>query len=246
VQLDKVAERWYERLRALVENMYEPLAICLAKQGRHNEAVRLCLEAAESDPSERPVVTLTSVLLIGKPSDEDFSRAEPILAQALEKYKDNSALLSAVASVRFVQGRLEEAGAIFERVLQANPNDFLALNNLAATLGELPDRRADAMRYIERAIQIAGPRANLLDTKGTILVRDGKASQASPLLEEAASSPRSDPRYHLHLAEAYFRLGDLPKARASFNQARDSDLTSQVLTKADVKVIGELQKTLLP
>ena len=49
-----------------------------------------------------------------------------------------------------------------------------------------------------------------------------------------------------HLAEAYLRTGNLPKARVSFNQARDSDVTSQILTKADTKAIRELEKTLLP
>ena len=54
VQLHQIAGRWYKRLQKLVENTYQPLAVSLARQGHYNQAVQLCVEAAESDHSEQP------------------------------------------------------------------------------------------------------------------------------------------------------------------------------------------------
>jgi Tfp pilus assembly protein PilF len=222
------------------------LAISLARQGRPAEAVRLCVDAAKADQSLQPALTVASALTAGKPGKDDHARAEPILARAIQQHKDDATLLAAVATVRLVQGRTEEAIAMFKDVLRLAPNDVVALNNLASILGDLPDRRAEALETVEQAIRIAGPRANLLDTKGTILARDGKAAQARPLLEKAVSASRSDPRYHLHLAEAYLQLGEREKAKASFSRARDTNLTSQILTPSDEKAIEELQKTMVP
>ncbi|MCX7424304.1 MAG: tetratricopeptide repeat protein [Planctomycetia bacterium] len=246
VGLHQVAARWYQRVRELDDSVYQPLAISLARQGRPAEAVRLCVDAAKADQSLQPALTVASALTAGKPGKDDHALAEPILALALQQHKDDATLLAAVATVRLVQGRTEEAIAMFKDVLRLAPNDVVALNNLASILGDLPDRRAEALETVERAIRIAGPRPNLLDTKGTILARDGKAAQARPLLEKAVSTSRSDPRYHLHLAEAYLQLGEREKAKASFSRARDTNLTSQILTPSDEKAIEELQKTMVP
>jgi tetratricopeptide (TPR) repeat protein len=246
VKLHPATARWFQRVRELDANAYHPLAVSLAQQGKTTEAVQLCVDAAKSDKSVRTALTVASVLMVGKPGKDDFALAEPILARAIQEHKDDGQLLSTVATVRVVEGKTEDAAAMFEEVLRLDPSDVVALNNLASVLGELPDRRAEALRAVEQAIIIAGPAPNLLDTKGTTLVRDGKAAEARPLLEKAASSPRSDPRYHLHLAEAYLRLGEREKATASFTRARDTHLASQVLTPTDQKAIEELQKAAAP
>jgi Flp pilus assembly protein TadD len=77
-------------------------------------------------------------------------------------------------------------------------------------------------------------------------VRAGRAPEAQTLLEQATTRARPDPRYQLHLAEAYLRSGDVPKARASFNQARDADLMSYILTRSDHQAIEALSQTPAP
>jgi Flp pilus assembly protein TadD len=116
------------------------------------------------------------------------------------------------------------------------------LNNLATLLAEQPDKRQEALRYIDRAIGIIGPQAGLLDTKGMVLVFEGKPDEAVPLLEEAAATPQADPRYQFHLAVAYDRAGETEKARAALAIARKGNLTSQLLTPLDRQMLGELEK----
>ncbi len=238
------AERWYRRLLALQPGRFESLAVVLAQQGRAGKAIELCRNAAQSDHTARPAVTLALALLAGKPSAEDFRLAEPVLTEAAADHKDDVELLSAVASVRVVQQRLDEAVGMFRQVLALKPADVGTLNNLATLLAEQPDKRQEALEYVDRAIQIAGPQPGLLDTKGMILVFQKKPDEAVPLLEEAAAGPQSDPRYHFHLAVAYDRAGEAGKARAALLAARKGNLTQSVLTPSDREMLAALEKKL--
>ena len=242
------AERWYCHLMELAPQRYEPLASVLAQQGRMREAIELCQKAAESDGSARPALALTAVLLLGKPTAEDSQLAEPMLTKAAADHKGNLDLLSNLAGVRVVQRRIEEATELYEKVLKQRQTHVPTLNNLATLLAEQPDpeKRRKALRYIEEAIRIVGPQPGLLDTKGMILVFEGKPDEAVPLLREAAVTPRSDPRYHFHLAVAYDRIGEAEEARAALATARKGDLTRQVLTPLDRQMLADLEKKFSP
>jgi tetratricopeptide (TPR) repeat protein len=238
----KAAERWYRRLVAMQPKRYPSLVGSLAQQGRMKEALDLCHEAAKTDASALPAITAAAALLAGKPSAEDFARAEPLLSKAAADHKDDASLLSALASVRVVQQRLDEATGIFRQALALKPDDVAALNNLATLLAESPEHRKEALQHIDQAIEIAGPQPGFLDTKGMILVFENKPADAVPLLEQAAASPLADPRYHFHLAVAYDRAGQAEKARAAFHTARKNRLDRQILTPKDQMLLTELEK----
>lgn len=244
VEQHQAAERWYRRLAKLLPERYESLAMSLARQGRHSEAIELCVEAAKSDSSPRPAVVLASVLMIGKPTDEVFEQAKPLLDKAAEAHKDNAGLLASLANVRIIQQQTDDAVQLYRQVLKLRPKDVLALNNLATLLSEQSNTRKEALQYVDQAIQIAGPQAPLLDTKGTILVYGGQADQAIQWLEEAASALKPDPRYHLHLAVAYLQLGEDKKARNAFRNAILGDLTDEILTPTDERYLSELKQKL--
>jgi tetratricopeptide (TPR) repeat protein len=236
------AERWYRRLHALQPESYPLLAGALARAGRMKEAVELCADAAKSNPSALPAITVAVSLMAGKPSADDFKLAEPLLEKAAADHKDDPGLLSALAGVRVVQKRIDEAAGLYRRALELKPDDLATLNNLATLLSEQSEQREEAIRLIERAIEIAGPQPQFLDTKGTILMSENKPDDAIPLLEQAAASPLADPRYHFHLAAAYDRAGRTDQARTAFNTALKNHLLRQILTPSDQSLLAELQK----
>lgn len=240
------AERWYRRLVELAPERYEPLAVALARQGRMREAIELCQKAAQSDDSARPALGLATVLMLGKPTADDFQLAEATLTKAVANHKDDVDLLYALANVRVVQHKADEAVQLYQQILALKPMHVATLNNLATLLGEQPGKGRQALQYIELAIQVVGPQPGLLDTKGMILVFDEKAGEAVPLLEQAAAAPRSDPRYHFHLAVAYDRTGQAEKARAALSAARKGELTRQVLTSLDQQMLADLEKKFNP
>ncbi len=242
VDQPKAAERWFRRLAALMPERYEPLAGALAKQGRIGEAIELCAAAAKSDDSTRPALALVTVLLAGKPTEANLQAAAPLLEKAAADHPDDADLLSGLAALRVVEQRLDEAAELYRRILKQKPADVGALNNLATLLGEQPDKRAEAIACIDRALGIAGPQPRLLDTKGTILLFEKKAAEAVPLLEEAATAADADPRYRFHLAAAYDAAGETEKARNALRAAREKHLNRQVLTPLDQKMLADLEK----
>ena len=156
-------------------------------------------------------------------------------------HKDDAALLNSVATVRVAQKRTEEACALLRQIVESWPKDILALNNLATLLAEQRGKENEALEYIDQAIRIVGPQPGLLDTKGTALLLLGKPKEAAELLGLAAASRDADPRYFLHLAVAYERLGETGKAREAFARARHGDLAGYVLTETDRRLLTELE-----
>lgn len=242
----ELAQRWYDQLRQLAPDQYAPLAMSLARQEQLDDAIQLCLEAAEGGSSSRPAQTLASVLLEGEPTEEQVARAAPLLKKAAEEHPENPRLKTAVAAVWVDQDRPAEAIKLYEMMIQEQPENVVALNNLATCLGEIEGRGDEALEYIDRAIRIAGPRPMLLDTKGTILLARDEVDEAVRLLEQATDGADPDPRYRLHLAEAYRRVGQKEKARQSLQNALQGHLHRYVLTATDARLLRDLEQNLQP
>ncbi len=242
LELYSAAERWYRRLQKLLR----PLALSLAKQGRIQEALALCLKAAESNRSPEPALTMVAVLSSSAATPQDFELAERFLKNALNAHKDQPDLLYCLAGIRVLQDRPAEAIDFYRQVRKLRPNSIGVLNNLATLLAERPDpqNRSEALDCIDQAIDLAGPQPGLLDTKGMALYYDGKAEQAVKLLQTACDDPNPDPRYLFHLAVVRARLNQLDKARAALRKARDADLEHQVLTKKDLQLLADLERQL--
>jgi tetratricopeptide (TPR) repeat protein len=246
VELHQAAERWYRRLVGLSPEGYGPLVASLARQNRFPEAIDLCVQAAKSDDSPRPAITLAAALAAGQPTKEHSALADPFLARTLEKHKTDAALLLSLANVRVVQQRAKEAIELYRQVVGLRPKDVVALNNLATLLGEQPGKGPqEGLAYVDQAIQIAGPQPLLLDTKAMILFHEGKFQEAARLLETAtASAPQADPRWHFHLAAAYLRLNKTKEARQAMKTAQAGKLESLLLTEADRRLLAELKDKL--
>ncbi len=246
IERPHAAEQWYRRLLETDPGRYGELALLLARQGKMQQAINICLKAAKSDRSARPAIVLASVLAAGRPAEEDFRLAEDLLSEAIQKHNKNAELLFHLGNVRFIQQRTKEAEELYQRVLDLDEDNVYALNNLAALLSEQPDRREEALKYVDQAIQIAGKSDNLLDTKGMILVYDGKPDLGLECLEEAASAADADPRYHLHLTVAYDQLAEADKARDALKDALDGGLARKPLTRLDQEALVDRLARLVP
>ncbi|MCC6127015.1 MAG: tetratricopeptide repeat protein [Pirellulales bacterium] len=244
VQLHADAERWYRRAMEKSSDHYRLLAQSLARQGRHAEALRLCEDAAAKDPAPQPFLIAALMMLEGRPSAQDYERANAFLAKAAETYRDQPELLNVLAALRIQESRMEEAESLLRRVVELRPRDVQALNNLATVLAEQPGKLSEGKLLLERAMAQVGPQAGLLDLQGVILIAEDKPGEAIPLFEEACAAPQIDPRYCFHGAVAYQRAGDLEKAREALKRARSLDLERQILTPGDKKLLAELEGAL--
>jgi putative PEP-CTERM system TPR-repeat lipoprotein len=77
----------------------------------------------------------------------------------------------------------KKAGAQYQALLSVEPNNVVALNNLAWIGAETGD--AKAIAYAERAAKLAPQSASVLDTLGTLLVKQGETSRGFEYLSKA-------------------------------------------------------------
>jgi Tfp pilus assembly protein PilF len=242
--LDREAEAAYRQAVGLEPGNLPVLAMWLAQHGKASEAIQSCLAAANADATSQTARTLSSILHLAPISDELRTATEVVLARALERHPQDGQLVFDVATLRLFRGENDEALRLLRRALELEPNHVHAMNNLAILLSGQPQGHAEAIRYIDRAISLAGFDPELLDSKGWILLRHGDAAAAEALLRDAVSAPPGDSRHHFHLALAYHTLGRLDEARKSFQKATDGKLSVNLLTPEELSRLHSLQQAL--
>jgi tetratricopeptide (TPR) repeat protein len=238
------AESWYRLLSEADPQHFPLLVMAIARQGRLDDAVTLCQETAEKDRGPRPAIALAAALTESSGAFTRGSQADQLFADALKRFGSDIRLLYAIGVLRTIQHRRLEAETAFKDILNLNPNHVASMNNLALVLGEDPKYRKQALKYIERAIEINGLETGLLDTKGALLLYENKPQDAIPLLRAAANGMISDPRHNFHLAVAYRDLGQLDEARDELKQALADDLEAKVLTQRDREFLTDLKRLL--
>jgi len=99
----------------------------------------------------------------------------------------------------------------FKAVVAEQPNDVVALNNLAWALNQAGDPAAVAIA--QRAYQLAPNAPDIEDTLGWVLTHNGQAADAVDHLRRAAKLDPSDPNVEYHLAYALAKTGHPAEAR---------------------------------
>jgi cellulose synthase operon protein C len=100
--------------------------------------------------------------------------------------------------------RYPEAEKQLESVLEKQPNNAIALNNLAWLYHQKNDPRA---RTLAQKAWLLAPTAHISDTLGWILTTQGEAVLALPLLRQAARELPAEPTVQYHLAVALSEVG---------------------------------------
>jgi Tfp pilus assembly protein PilF len=108
------------------------------------------------------------------------------------------------------------AMAQYEAVVAIDPNNVVALNNLAFAAGRVGDPRA--ITYAERAATLAPRNAAVLDTFGTLLIAKGDADKGLEYLARASAlAPgRNDIRFNY--AKALAKAGQKDAARTELER----------------------------
>jgi len=127
--------------------------------------------------------------------------------------------LMRLAGAQHMERQLEEAAATYAKALRINPKTRYALNNLAYLLAEDLGRPAEALRYAERAFQLAREDANVIDTLGWVECLNGDYNAAIGTLRSALAIAPDMVAAVFHLGEAYRRSGDLPSAEQHLRKA---------------------------
>ncbi len=109
----------------------------------------------------------------------------------------------------------------FRKVVDADPSNVVALNNLAYLLASQTGQFDEALKYAQQVKELAPDNKGVDDTIGWIMYRKGLYRSAVKYLESAAEG-QADPVVRYHLGMAYLKTGDRrgePTLRAALKSA---------------------------
>ncbi len=216
----EVAQRNYAGAAQLVEaelqkdpnrlDLRLALSTVLARSGQYDEAIKqLQILIAKNPKSWDYETKLAEVYRI----KGDFN-------SAIEHFRKASALapnqvvpLIRVAMLLDSVGRRAEAKPIYEQVIRLEPDNPLALNNLAFIKAEEGTDLDQALSYAQRAKQRVPQDPNISDTLGWIYIKKNLSEDAVRLFRELVTKNPNNSTYRYHLAMALFQKGDRPTAK---------------------------------
>lgn len=108
-------------------------------------------------------------------------------------------------------GDLKEAVTHYQLLVSQQPNNPLALNNLAWVAGQLGDPKA--LGYAERALKLAPDNPAILDTTGVLLTAKGDVAKGLEYLTRAVTLAPDRHDIRLNYAKALLKAGRTEEAR---------------------------------
>lgn len=205
-----------------------PLANFLARRGRLAAALPLYEAAWKTCPPEVVAPNCVAALRTGKAGPEEAARVQGWLDAAIAAKPQSVPLVILKADLHQYREQFAEAGDLYRQILRRDPRQVVALNNLAFLLAVRDGKAGEALSLIDSGLAVTGPHPELLDTRGVILTRAGRADEAAADLRRAvAEAPSGDK--HFHLAVAHLRAGRKSAAADSYRDATEAGLTRETL-----------------
>jgi tetratricopeptide (TPR) repeat protein len=211
----------------------------LMSERRFAEAAATYLAVQKTLPSNDRGVSLLEIKAAQAVAGEgNADKASAMLGDWLKAHPGDADVALALASYDIAANRLPDARARLDAVLASQPNNAVALNNLAWVTqqqGDVNHAHALATRayLLRRSPQSA-------DTLGWILLAQGNPAGAVALLREAANSAPGDMTIHYHFAVALARDGQKDAAVALLKSLVDKPDAGFAEKPQAAKLLAEL------
>lgn len=132
----------------------------------------------------------------------NYDAAIASLTKAKELLPDNVAVVSTLSITLEQAGRRDEAARGYREVLTADPNNGVALNNLAYLIADTGGNLDTALDYAQRAGQALPNSVEVSDTLGWIYLKRNQPAQAFAAFRSAWERNPAEASYRTHLALA--------------------------------------------
>ena len=181
-------------------------------------AIESALQAAIADPAirkEKYYVILASVYHRQAKDDQ----AQALFKQGLVDFPNNAALLFEYAMFLESVGDQQAAMLNMGTVLELEPENPLALNYVGYTWAENGVNLEQALRYIEKAVDLKPEDGFIRDSLGWVYYKMGDMARAVRELEKALEMTPDDPTINEHLGDAYLGAGAVEQAVRQYERA---------------------------
>jgi tetratricopeptide (TPR) repeat protein len=199
------------------------------------------IDACQPSLSRVAANRLLQLLATDSLQGDRMQRAVALLDQFAVDHPDDADFCIRFADHWIRVQDLPHAIGLLQQALQREPKNVTALNNLANLLAETPERSNEALEVIDRAIEVAGPHPNLLDSKGCILLQAKRFDEAVPILQQASNNG-FDPRFKLHWFMALQGAGKKQEANQVRMEIDTQALAATFLSPMDQAALQQLRK----
>ena len=211
-------------------------ALALAELGRAEVALAAADQAIrQAGDTDRLTVRLNRhkvLCVLGKWAEAiEYGKK---LAEEFDAPADRPRMRHAQATAYSGAKKLAEAEAVLRAILDDDPDDAVACNDLGYHLADEGRNLDEAEQLVRHALGVdrvsrrkSGSaeleNAAFRDSLGWVLFRQGKLADARAELEQAAALPggATDPTVWDHLGDVLFRLNEKSKAKAAWERAKE-------------------------
>jgi tetratricopeptide (TPR) repeat protein len=215
----------------------------MSRQRKYARAFSMCEKAWKQGrcPPEAVGGVSVGLMRVMNPTPAQVKEIEGWLRKAVEKKPESVVLRMHLADLYDQAGEYRQAARAYQKILERDPNNVVALNNLAWLLALHKGDADEALRHIERAVSGMGRRADLLDTRGLVHLKLRHGAQALADFEEATGEAPTPTRLY-HLARAYHLAGKRDRAREALRKAKAGGLQAARLHPVEQDDCRELLK----
>lgn len=175
---------------------------------------------AEGQPDniERQKV-LVNLLQLGNNDKEALAVAQRIETLAAKDTDITFAMLAQGLLLQRLE-QFEEAKVKYENVIKREPDNAVALNNIAYLLTDELGKPAEAVPYAERANRLEPGNPEILDTLGWALAKTNRTGEAAGMLLRAIQVDANSVAALYHLGVVHLNKGELEDARYRLETAK--------------------------
>jgi predicted Zn-dependent protease len=215
----------------------------LAADGRSDEAFQRIERFTTVLPARVRVLAGMAAIRSGTPSPAQVARVAEWLATARNEEPESLAVLLNEGEFHSLTFDYPKAEQAFEAVLAVDPQNVVALNNLAWILAAKPGQAAKALSLVARAVKIVGLTGELLDTRARIHIGERAFEAAEQDLQNAVAMERTALRmFHTALAKDSQSPPKTEEAKAAFRTAKQLGLQERNVHPKDVPAFRAMEK----
>jgi len=250
------SEELIRRYRAQIEDAQNrrqfsiALAVVMFKSDRSSEARQEVEAALEGTQKDTQTLVALSNAIAATFQPEAQQLAEKLLRDAVAKEPKSASALISLAVLYQLTDKSAEAAELYERVLQIQPNNSVAMNNLAWIVCEDRQDPDGGLKLAERALALDPPNLiDVLDTRGVAYYRLGLFTDAvsdfERCIELAAQKRTGSSTHHFHFARALAKLGETEAALRHLDQALHPASPADRLSSSQTNEANKLHSALV-
>ncbi|MEO5795519.1 MAG: XrtA/PEP-CTERM system TPR-repeat protein PrsT [Rhodoferax sp.] len=161
--------------------------------------------------------------------------ADKFATSWMKEHPKDVAFISYMADAALIKKDFSGAEKLYGNIIQIQPENAVAYNNLAWVAGQL--KKDSAIAYSEKAMKLAPNQPAFMDTLASLLAEKGDYVKSIDLQNKAIALQPENSLFKLNLAKIYIKSGDKTKAKTLLTElAKLGDkFTSQAEVDAALK-----------